>query len=102
MGANNWAICPRCKQRRLNSIAQKEREFKDAYGKVAPEKFFEMKSELDNLKDSEYEVNMREDYEIYTDEDGEFFITYSCSCKTCGWGHKYQNKYQAYDATKDL
>jgi len=37
---------------------------------------------------------LREDYKIWTDEDGEFLVGYTCKCSSCGLSHEFEHKEQ--------
>jgi hypothetical protein len=40
----------------------------------------------------EVKRTLREDYELGTEEDGEFYVTYRCSCNVCGYAAKFEHK----------
>ena len=71
MSADNWGICPKCKQKQ-----------ESLYGKVSEEEYLKTLN-----KKNEY--TLREDYEIYTDENGKFHIDYACSCSKCKFTFEY-------------
>jgi hypothetical protein len=100
MGADNWGICPKCKHNREKEITVKEKKLESSYGSVALGKYQAMQAELETLKATKLIETLREDYEIRTDEDGEFMVSYGCKCNVCGWGHEYTNHFQAFDETK--
>jgi hypothetical protein len=82
MSADRWGECPRCrKQDRLErSVAQ--RDLDNLYGKVPMGEFLRKQSDL---KDKPaLDSTMREDYELYVDEEGIFHINFGCYCKECG------------------
>lgn len=89
MSADAWRVCPKC----LNK-AQKKKE--SSYGKVSEEEYLRVLLELDNLENHETET-LREDYEIFTDEDGLFYVSYSCSCSVCHFHFEYKHKKDLMD-----
>lgn len=94
MSADNWAICPNCAR-----IAEEKREkaiekAQAAYGKVTAEKFMAGIAAAEALPDKP-EESLREDYCLGTRIDGEFYVSYACSCRECGF--EYQ-----FDISKDL
>lgn len=78
MGADNWGVCPKCKEIAEKNIAS-------AYGKVSEDEYLAI---LD--KNKKVETSLREDYEIGVDSDGEFSISYSCHCSKCGFKFEYK------------
>jgi len=87
MGADNWGICPKCKKGREKYIAGLRKKADEQYGKIKPEEYLEL---LDHAKE-ELGSTLREDYEILTDEDGEFYIKYSCNCSVCGFDYEFEH-----------
>jgi len=59
MSADAWRICPKCKA---------------SIEKDAPK---------------EQSETLREDFEVWMDEDGEFHVDYRSHCQVCGFGHKF-------------
>jgi hypothetical protein len=78
MSADNWGICPKCAKPEL-----------PAYGTV---------SEAEYLAAREVKATplrtLREDYEVFTDEQGVFTVNYRCSCATCRFEFKYKHSQQ--------
>lgn len=68
MSADNWAICPNCKKA----------DWRVALG-----------------QDEELPHTLREDYEQGMSEDGEYFVSYRCSCIACNWRWEYRHTEQA-------
>jgi hypothetical protein len=94
MSADNWAICPKCKlandkdnEKRLLDIGKK-------YGKIPADLYIEEAKKAAILID--LQETLREDYELYTDEDGMFHISYSCRCSECGFNHKFKHEKQLF------
>ena len=80
MSADNWGICPKCKETAEKNIAS-------AYGKVSEEEYL---ATLNKRKEVENETTLREDYEVGVDIDGEFSVSYSCHCSKCGFKFEYK------------
>jgi hypothetical protein len=105
MGADNWALCPRCAKQRLDtareilSAAEKARD--EAYGKVDQQEFIRLdravtdaeaakQALLDDHDRTEFRT-LRENYEVGV-FDSELFISYSGGCQTCGLAVKFQHE----------
>lgn len=88
MSADNWGICPRCK---MEWKAKQDAAFQkaaDAYGKLPAAEYEALQEQA--LAPLPEETTMREDYEIWIDEDGFFSLEYSASCKKCGFRHEFK------------
>jgi hypothetical protein len=89
MSADNWGICPKCKLDEIKRIEDLKLKAGEAYGKIPPEEYLELLDEASKTRS--YDNTLREDYEVGTDEDGEFSVSYSSFC-TCGFKYKYEVK----------
>ncbi len=78
MSADNWGLCPNC-----NKLARQTRIA--AYGKVSEDEYLA----LVEASESE-EHTLREDYEVWTDEDGVFTVDYRCGCAICKFHFEYK------------
>lgn len=91
MSADAWRVCPKCKNEcldeRKEKVALAERAAEKAYGVVPPEQYISLKTKADLIKQDDWVTTetFREDYEIYTDEDGMFVVSYSGKCEKCGF-----------------
>lgn len=104
MGADNWAICPRCLKKKIEAHQKATQEainaVESSYGKVTIEEFEALVRNLRELEGRdpseipEKDFTLREDYEIGTDESGTFGVNYRCSCKECGFSFKYNHDEQ--------
>lgn len=90
MSADNWAVCPRCEIGRQARIAEAEDEVAAAYGKVAIERWDEMRAAAEALKAAPAQYTFREDYEFWGAEEGELNISYSGGCRECGLKHSFR------------
>lgn len=88
MSADNWAECPQCKRWEELDFADAEVELKNSYGKVSAEEYLAKRDEVYAEKDSE--STLREDWELGTDEDGEFYVIYRCHCDICKFKFEYK------------
>ena len=86
MSADNWAECPKCAAKHITEYAELQHGIIDEYGKITPGDYLELveKSKQPLIIPKE----MREDYELGTDEDGTFSLDYRCSCRVCGFSRK--------------
>lgn len=80
MGADNWAICPRCQERVRREIKAREQAAIDAYGRVPVDEWKALDNAAKIIPEPEYQF--REDYEIGVHE-GQFSINYRGSCRVC-------------------
>jgi hypothetical protein len=90
MSADNWSVCPKCKE-----IAQKE--FDDlmlkageSYGKVSPEEYLERIHSLP--KEPTFEHTLREDYEFYLDDNFDLLISYQAHCGKCNFKFTFRKE----------
>lgn len=92
MSVDNWAICPKCKKR-MDATKQQQMDYaKAGYGKLSPEEY-----ETAMLKAREpikYENTLREDYEVYMEDDGFFSASYSAYCDKCGFKFNFKHSEQ--------
>ncbi len=77
MGADAWEICPIC-----HNLPEEHRNGIDhLYGKIPQEDYDKLKKEIEKLRVIE---TVREDYELYLNEDGTAHIDFYAKCQTCG------------------
>lgn len=89
MSADNWGICPRCKARAIKAREAKQLAAGAAYGKVPSADYLKMLADVE--VPLEHEETLREDYDVRTGEDGEFCVSYGCSCEECGFKHSFKH-----------
>lgn len=80
MSADNWGICPRC------FVAMQNKKI-SAYGKITQKEYLK----LLEVEEKIMRCTLREDYEVWTNRHGKFYLSYSCSCSECGFS--YEHKY---------
>ncbi len=94
MSADNWAICPQCWSLAVAANRQSRLDAGAAYGKVDPEEYLRMLAESKKEPDTTtFESTLREDYELGVNEDGQFYVSYGCSCR-CGYSFKFKHEQQ--------
>lgn len=97
MSADNWMICPNCRQK-LN--AERDKQIADVgalYGKIPAEEYITKAQEvaLPRLLAKE---TFREDYEIGISANGVFSVSYRGGCDVCHAAYSY--KCEDVDAMK--
>lgn len=92
MSADNWTKCPKCLQSKKQRAEKQRRIVANSYGKVSAERFMEMQASITVEDSKDAESTMREDYEQWTDEEGIYQVSYSCSCNECGFEWSYKHK----------
>lgn len=90
MSANNWRECPKCFQEARKVQARLVEAVKTSYGVVPVEEYLAMKAKAD--LEISLEETLREDWEISTHTDGEFFFSYRCSCQSCGFEFSFKHE----------
>jgi predicted nucleic-acid-binding Zn-ribbon protein len=92
MGADNWAMCPKCGTTQDQRVAAVEEQ----YGKVPLARFREL-MERAKSRDAQTagEESLREDYELGIGRTGLFFVRYQASCKNCGFAFEYDHEQPA-------
>ena len=98
MSADRWGICPKCKFRAEQAQAQKILAAGESYGKVDPQDYLDAINEAS--KPIELSNTLREDYEISTDEDGHFEVSYRSSCRQCDHSFTYTHSERAWSEPK--
>lgn len=89
MSADSWAICPQCKAIAEKANKKSIENAEKSYGKVSSEKYLEMMAAAN--EPTAVANSLREDYEIRMDDDGEFTISYGCSCQRCKFTFEYNH-----------
>ncbi len=87
MSANNWSVCPRCKDNARQEVEEAKALLLKDYGKVPVEEFNDrqnavLEAEL-ALQESDA-LTFREDYEWYGAHKGLIQGSYQGHCGTCG------------------
>jgi len=89
MGADNWAVCPKCREIRLSKAKSKRDSAAASYGIISATAYASLFNEAQALDDEEPEETLREDYQVGIDSGGDFFCHYDASCGRCGYKFSY-------------
>jgi hypothetical protein len=79
---------------RQKRLAETRQEIADAYGNVSVEEFDAMRAALAESETRGLRNTLREDYEIFLSEKGEFYASYRGGCAECGFEHKFKHEEQ--------
>jgi hypothetical protein len=89
MSADNWAICPKCKEKAKRMHVNLLNRIETDYGKVTANEYLEL---IEQSKQSiEEEHTLREDWEIGI-WNNEFFVSYRASCSVCKFSYNFKYK----------
>lgn len=88
MSADNWTICPECKAKEDQRQADAHKKAAESYGKVSVDKFDSLRKAALPLV---VEDTLREDYELGVGKDGQFYVSYRCSCEKCDFEHVFKH-----------
>jgi hypothetical protein len=89
MSADNWRQCPQCNATQLADKEKAKKKADSSYGKVPQEEYLKL-LEIAN-QPIRLAEHLREDYSVYVDLDGEFRVSYSCSCDKCPFNYSYSH-----------
>ena len=93
MSADNWGICPVCNGKQSKYFIDKKTNLIQEYGKISSEEYLgKVKAFEQERSNSRKNMSLREDYEISTDANGEFCISYGCMCAECGLEFSFNHK----------
>ena len=91
MSADNWAICPKCKDKAIKAYEARVLGLAEKYGKIPPEEYIKASRDVHNVE--ELEETLREDYEFYLDDNGMFHAVY---CAGCDFSFEFKETKTAY------
>lgn len=91
MSADNWAICPKCKDTADTKAVESAKLARESYGKVPVEEYQRMLDEADKLADKGLDETLREDFAVGVKADGTFEVIYGCRCRACGFTHSFRH-----------
>ncbi len=92
MSADNWRRCPKCLKAAEHKRDEVIKELRDAYGIVTAEEYRKLEKAARVDLVAKTGEHFREDYEIGTDESGQFYVSYSGHCEKCDYGHNFSIK----------
>jgi hypothetical protein len=87
MSADNWDICPRCREYAAMEYKEKQRKVDEEYGKIPKEEYLDLIYELEHPQKLEY--TLREGYEIGF-SGFQFYVRYEATCRVCGFSHTHK------------
>ena len=89
MSADNWTVCPKCKEKVEQAQAELLDRVETDYGKVVASEYLELVEQ--SQQPIEEQHTLREDWEIGIWK-GEFCVSYRASCEECGFSHEFEHK----------
>jgi hypothetical protein len=92
MSADAWRICPKCRIKHIKSLVRERQRVNDKYGKIDSGEYIQLVNEMEKKETTDIEETLREDYEIWTNEEGVFEVGYYCSCEKCGLKFEFEHK----------
>lgn len=98
MSADNWTICPKCNQKKYNTLTEMKEKLNQSYGKVEAPVYLKM---VQDIRDFEQSLNydadqtdssytLREDYEQGIKNE-EYYVSYCGHCDRCGFSFEYEH-----------
>ena len=93
MSADNWRECPLCLSEQRKKARELGRKMSDSYGKIPVDDFNVLQQEhAQALSESDYlPETLREDYEFFINDDGNFFANYYAMCDNCGFKFEFHH-----------
>lgn len=92
MSADNWAECPRCRNRLDKEIKQLRTNANDAYGVVDLEQWQHLDQLAIDAVNRDIGSTLREDYEISGAKEGCVTVSYSGHCQACSLSLKFTHE----------
>ena len=90
MSADNWAVCPKCKQERMLKIEKLHKKIKDSYGEISEIDYLDLLKEVKEVVKESDDHTLREDYDIGTFDGDHFEVNYGALCEVCNFKFSYQ------------
>ena len=82
MGADNWAVCPKCFSRAERDALAQAIEVESLYGKIPIEDFDKRRAAIPNPQYADFRT-FRESFSVYNDDEGTVEISYRGTCTAC-------------------
>jgi hypothetical protein len=109
VSADNWDICPQCRDRAKAAHDARFQAAVESYGKVSPEEYERLRGEATEPFNEDRFQTFREDYEFYGASKGTVYASFSGHCEVCGLGvdftyerEFYKGAEQAREETLDV
>jgi hypothetical protein len=64
-----------------------------AYGKVSSDEYLKLLAAAERKRPT-LQATLREDYEMHTNESGQFYVSYHCGCEKCGLEFRFEHTEQ--------
>lgn len=96
MSADNWAICPRCRDTAEAERQERLRVAADAYGKVSAAEYEALRSAALISEDPESFQTFRENYEFYGAGEGTIIASYKGHCQRCHLAVQFKHEVPFY------
>jgi hypothetical protein len=94
VSADKWTVCPKCKIRHEKRIESNEQILAEQYGKIDLVSYKLLEERLGAVPDEYEDEEMREDYELFMDDDGHLYISYSAYCTNDECDFRYNFKHE--------
>lgn len=96
MSADNWAVCPRCKERHEQAADALRQTADQAYGRLPVEEWIALRNEAAAHAEPYEEQEFREDFEIYGAESGTVKVSYMGCCTRCGLHLEFKHEHPLF------
>ena len=96
MSADAWRVCPKCRMTEESKQESLRKKAAEMYGKVPEREYLALVDAADEEVD--LRQSLREDYQVYTNEDGTFSVNYRCHCCACNFKFEYKFEEELLDA----
>lgn len=92
MGADNWAVCPKCEQKAYEDRHKLLERIDSAYGRIPLEEFDALREQADKEVDEEDYRTLREDYELGINTlEPSFYVYYEGRCNVCDFSKFFEH-----------
>lgn len=92
MSADSWGVCPVCAREEASKAKELRKKADDLYGSIEPSEYLKLvgTSKGDGMTRGIF--TLREDYEIRTNIDGTFRVSYGCHCSVCDFEFEFRHE----------
>ncbi len=91
MSADNWIVCPKCREEAKAQKVSARKLADESYGKVSQEEYLQLKENADAYSHAKIEETLRENYE-FSLFDGFLDMNYDALCNVCGFEFHYHKR----------
>jgi len=96
VSADNWAICPKCTDKRTQESRERAEAIAEAYETIPVDEWDLMREEARIEDEIRVEATFREDYEFCGADEGTLYISYSGACSKCGLSLEHKDEIKFY------